>query len=95
MIRRFFQVIEDWIDEDIDNLYGVAKATFAFITMCGLVLGLVVFVINLISGPDQTISLDKRDWHCTATRTELVPVLVGKIFIPEPQEVCTTWVKNQ
>lgn len=95
MIRKFFQIIDDWLEEDANSLYGLFKVLCTVTSTCIVGVGIVAGFITLISGPDQTISLDKRDWHCTATRTELVPVPVGKALIPEPRTVCTTWERNQ
>lgn len=95
MIRKFFQIIEDWIDKDLNSLYGLAKVIFAVSIACVLGMGVIIGVLSLFDSPTHYITLDERDWHCTTTQTLMVPVLVGKVLIPEPRTVCTTWEKNQ
>ena len=96
--RKFCLSVENWMDDESEIL---AFLKFTLVYMGGFILIVTLFVALVLSlagflgiKADNKIVLEESKWHCTQTETIMVPVLVGKVIISQPQEVCTTWEMN-
>ena len=54
-------------------------------------IGVCALLYESTHDPSPSITLQSKNWECTASRTILVPMLVGKITVLRPQERCTQW----
>lgn len=40
------------------------------------------------------IDLNKSEWECVKTETRMVPMLVGKVVVPQPRRECVEYKRN-
>ena len=96
--RKFCLSVENWMDDESEIL-AFLKLTLVYMGGFIIIVALFLSLATSLAGflgikPDNEIVLEESKWHCTKTETIMVPVLVGKVIISQPREVCTTWEMN-
>jgi hypothetical protein len=62
-----------------------------------IIIGLLLVVLLILSpfiwwdASQPSFSLNKAEWYCTDSREETHLVMVGKVWIPETEQVCDDW----
>lgn len=40
------------------------------------------------------MELNKSQWGCVKTETRMIPMLVGKVVVPQPRQECVEYKRN-
>ena len=40
------------------------------------------------------MELNKSEWECVKTETRMIPMLVGKVVVPQPRQECVEYKRN-
>lgn len=83
-MREWIKSLESWIFDDDSVFLSVVK----FMAVILLITSPIFFIGAYLDYKEPHIILDKSDWTCTRSHTIMVPVIVGKAFIEEPEDVC-------
>lgn len=88
-MRKFFEWLEEWSFDD--NIFiGVGK----MILVVGGAAFLICLPFILLNASDPHISLNKTDWSCARSHKTMVPMLIGKIVVPQYIDICDEYTMN-
>ena len=89
-MRNMFLAIENWMDDD-----SIILSLIKLMLIFGIPIFVVIALLSYADSKDPHIVLNKNEWSCSRSHTILVPVLVGKIIVQQPSEVCDVYERSQ
>lgn len=56
----------------------------------------ICFIIYAIwqESTSPKMELNKSEWECVKTETRMIPMLVGKVVVPQPRRECVEYKRN-